>query len=100
VVDPPQLARYQVDSRAFPLSTVVAVQVLDAGPVEPAQLSAVRARWAVDHDGGVFTVPAAFSDETGEFATVVHADLCQLLAPPARPKSSCVDFCVHFVAET
>lgn len=67
----------EVDSRTFPLSMVTAVRVLEPDKWGQPQFSDVRARWAVDHDGGTFEVPAAFSDEAQEFATVVLADLRQ-----------------------
>ena len=67
----------EVDSRTFSLDRVTAVRVLESDQWGQPQFSDVRARWAVDHDGGTFAVPAAFSDEAEEFATVVLADLRQ-----------------------
>lgn len=67
----------EVDSRTFPLSMVTAVRVLEPDQWGQPRFSDVRARWAVDHDGGTFAVPAAFSDEAQELATVVLADLRQ-----------------------
>jgi hypothetical protein len=67
----------EVDSRTFPLSMVTAVRVLEPDQWGQPQFSDVRARWAVDHHGGTFAVPAAFSHEAEEFATAVLADLRQ-----------------------